>query len=693
MRAVADAVAVPVRTSVPWMRLFWSGVILVALVFAFARPASLPSWMLEVPRESLVPVQAWISAAMKWLIESATFSLFTFSEATRYLAWLLDQPLSLATALFSRGFVQGHGSAAVEIIPPLPWLAALILATAIALHAGGVRLAALAAGAVGYLVVFGQWQSAMVTFASIVIAVPFGVAGGLLLGIAAHRSARFRVVLIPILDAMQTVPVFAYLLPILFLFGFGPVAALIATIIYALPPMSRVTLLAFSAVPVELVEAGRMSGCTPRQLITRVMIPASRAPLMTGVNQVIMLSLNMVIIASMIGAGGLGYDVLASLRQLDIGGGLEAGTAIVVLAIALDRISQAYAQRALEAHRRETRCQVWLMRLIGHVKRASNKPHKPHPAPIAVAAPIAVGVVVIAVWVAALVIEPLRHYPESWTLSTGVFWDDLVKWLNVNFFDAFEAIKTAILLNFMIPVKRFLLAQPWIFVVFCVTVAAFSIAGRRRAIIAGLFALTIAFTGLWQPAMVSVYLTGVSVLLAVAMGVPIGIASGTRPRLWRFVEVVIDTLQTLPSFVYLIPVVMLFRVGDFTAMIAIILYALAPAIRYTSLGIREVDPGLVEAAKMMGSTRRQLLLRVRLPLALPSILLGINQTIMLALSMLVITALVGTRDLGQEVYIALVKADVGRGLMAGIGVAMIAMIADRLMTASAERMKRRLGLA
>ncbi|MGH8264431.1 MAG: ABC transporter permease, partial [Steroidobacteraceae bacterium] len=243
------------------------------------------------------------------------------------------------------------------------------------------------------------------------------------------------------------------------------------------------------------------------------------------------------------------------------------------------------------------------------------------------------------------------------------------------------------------PVKRFLLAQPWAYVAFCVSAASLLIAGSRRAIIAGLFVLTIAFTGLWQPAMVSVYLTGVAALLAVAMGVPVGIAAGTRPGLWRVVEVLIDTLQTLPSFVYLIPVVMLFRVGDFTAMIAIILYALAPAIRYTALGIREVDRGLVEAATAMGATRRQLLLRVRLPLALPSILLGINQTIMLALSMLVITALVGTRDLGQEVYIALVKADVGRGVMAGIGVAMIAMIADRLMTASASRMKLRLGLA
>jgi glycine betaine/proline transport system permease protein len=138
---------------------------------------------------------------------------------------------------------------------------------------------------------------------------------------------------------------------------------------------------------------------------------------------------------------------------------------------------------------------------------------------------------------------------------------------------------------------------------------------------------------------------------------------------------------------------MLFRVGDFTAMIAVVLYALAPAVRYTALGIREIDPQLVEASRALGTTPLQRLTKVRLPLALPTIMLGINQTVMLAISMLVITALVGTRDLGQEVYIALTKADVGRGIVAGLGVAMIAMIADRLLTASAIRMRRRLGLA
>jgi glycine betaine/proline transport system permease protein len=165
-----------------------------------------------------------------------------------------------------------------------------------------------------------------------------------------------------------------------------------------------------------------------------------------------------------------------------------------------------------------------------------------------------------------------------------------------------------------------------------------------------------------------------------------------RDRLWRFVRVVIDTLQTLPSFVYLMPAVMLFRVGDFTAMLAVVAYAIVPAIRYTVLGLQRVDPRLVEAGRAMGATRRQILTKVKLKLALPEILLGINQTIMFALSMLVITALVGTRDLGQEVYVALTKADTGRGLVAGLAVAFIAIIADRLISAGAAQTKSKAGV-
>ena len=193
--------------------------------------------------------------------------------------------------------------------------------------------------------------------------------------------------------------------------------------------------------------------------------------------------------------------------------------------------------------------------------------------------------------------------------------------------------------------------------------------------------------------MITVYLCGISTLIAMAIGIPVGIAVAERQKLWRGVQAVIDTLQTLPSFVYLMPAVMLFRVGDFTAMLAVVAFAIVPAIRYTVLGLQGVDPRLVEAGRAMGCSERQILTRIRLRLALPEILLGLNQTIMFALSMLVITALVGTRDLGQEVYIALTKADPGRGLVAGLAIAFIAIIADRLIQAAAAKQRARLGLA
>ena len=250
----------------------------------------------------------------------------------------------------------------------------------------------------------------------------------------------------------------------------------------------------------------------------------------------------------------------------------------------------------------------------------------------------------------------------------------------------------AALLNLLIPVKRFLTTVPWVAVVAAVAIAGHRLGGWRLAALTGSLASFMAVTGNWEKSMITVYLCGMSVLVASIIGIPVGIWAARNERVHRVVQVVIDTLQTLPSFVYLIPVVMLFRVGDFSAMIAVVAYAVAPAVRYTAHGLRQVPAQLIEAATAAGCTRRQTLWKVQFPIALPEIMLGINQTIMLALSMLVITALVGTRDLGQEVYIALTKADTGRGIVAGLCVAFIAIISDRLISAWVRRKKRELGL-
>jgi len=295
--------------------------------------------------------------------------------------------------------------------------------------------------------------------------------------------------------------------------------------------------------------------------------------------------------------------------------------------------------------------------------------------------------------VVGLAIPAIQAYPESWQFSTGTFWSEVVRWINVNFFDDLEAIKNVLLLNVLIPFKRFLIGLPWFGVVCLLGLAGLSLGGLRLAAVVTILAGLIALTGQWEKAMITVYLCGIAVVFACLIGVPIAILTAERRNLWPWVETIIDTLQTLPSFVYLMPAVMLFRVGDFTAMIAVVAYAVAPAVRYTAHGLRQVDPQLIEAGTAAGCTPWQLLTKIKLKLALPEIMLGLNQTIMLALSMLVITALVGTRDLGQEVYIALTKADTGRGLVAGMSVAFIAIIADRLISASADRVRIRLGLA
>ncbi len=647
-------------------RMLWPVALILFVILWKLGRTGLP-WAFDYPKNWILPLARWIGQFSKWLLNDASFGLFTFTQLTRFVAAVIEVPYTVVLGLLSTGLQSGQGSTATQILPPMSWLAVIAIFALIGQYAGGRRLALLAAACLSFVVVFDQWNSAMVTLASILVAVPLGVAGGLLLGIAAYRSQLVEQLLRPVLDLMQTIPVFAYLVPILILFGFGPVSAVIATVIYAMPPMTRITVLALKRVPSEIRDLGQMVGCTRTQMTWKVLVPSAQDALMVGVNQVIMLSLNMVIIASMIGAGGLGFDVLAALRRLDFGAGVESGFAIVALAVMLDRLSQAMARRTPDSNLHSTR--------FGR-----------HPYLFAGLA------MVLIASVAGLLIPAFQTYPDTLKLSTGTFWSNLVAWININYFDTLEAIKNALLLNLLIPFKRFLLDLPWLGVAVLLGLAGWRLGGLRLALLTSLLPLLIAALGLWEKAMITVYLCGISTLFALIIGIPIGLAAAERASLWRWVQAIIDTLQTLPSFVYLMPAVMLFRVGDFTAMIAVVAFAVAPAVRYTALGLRGVDPRLIEAGRAMGCTPFQILTRIKLRLALPEILLGVNQTIMFALSMLVITALVGTRDLGQEVYIALTKADPGRGLAAGLAVACIAITADRLIHAAARKTRARLGL-
>jgi glycine betaine/proline transport system permease protein len=381
-----------------------------------------------------------------------------------------------------------------------------------------------------------------------------------------------------------------------------------------------------------------------------------------------MLSLNMVIIASMIGAGGLGYDVLASLRRLDIGGGIESGIAIVVLAIALDRLSQSFANLPSLTKKKQINFYTKYKKIIFLL------------------------LYIVVVYILGSFFSFFKFFPQEFMINTSSFWEELVKYININYFDNLENFKITLLTYFMLPIKKFFLGIPWPWFIFVITIVGWYFGKLKLAILCFILSTFIVTTGLWQKAMITLYLCGSSVIIASLIGIPLGIWAGLNNKANKILTAFIDTLQTLPSFVYLIPVVMLFRVGDFTAMIAVILYALAPAVRYTAHGVRNINNQIIEAALICGCSPRQLLLKIKLPLALPEILLGINQTIMLALSMLVITALVGTRDLGQEVYIGLTKADIGRGLVAGLCVAFISIIADRIIKAGSNNLKNKYGI-
>ena len=657
---IAIAAAEPRR---PWSIWHWLWLAALAGTLALYLLRDVLPWADIYPKGWQLPLSAWTNYIMREVIVANLFVV------TRALADVLNVPLKIAYALFERGFSLGTGESALAV-PPLSWVGVVATVAVIGYTYGGWRLAAVGGLGFLYLALFGQWTGAMRTMALVVISVPLGVIVGLLLGILGYRRPGLnRIVIVPLLDIAQATPQYAYLVPMLLLFGNNPVSAMVATMAFAVPPMVRATTLALTQVPDEIRDFGNMAGCTRRQHLWRILVPSARPLLMVGVNQVINATLNMVIIASMIGAGGLGYDVLLALRALKIGPALEAGIAIVVLAIVFDRISQAAAARPPTM-------------LVPGLPFWRRHPYM-----------LLVGCILVVTTLLSLAVPELRVLPRSATLTTGPFWEGIIRWINVNFFDYIDAGRAWLVLNLLRPFKDFLLALPWLGVVALLGLAGLQLGRHRLALLAVGLTMFCAVSGLWDLTMTTVYLVGVSSIVACAIGIPLGVLAARNDVANRILAVVVDTLQTIPAFCYLIPAVMLLRVGDVAAMLGIVLYAVTPAIRYTAHGIRQVSPGLIEAGTVSGCTRRQLLWRVQLPLALPEIMLGINQVVFLALSMDIIAAMVGTADLGQEVFKALSKADAGRGLIGGLAVACIGIVADRLISAWSRRVRDRYGLA
>ncbi|WP_404366849.1 ABC transporter permease [Marinobacter sp.] len=561
-------------------------------------------------------------------------------------------------------------------IPALPWSAVAAGAFLTGHYLGGRNLSILAGTSTIYIAVFGQWTPAMQTLSFVLVTVPLSFFLGLGLGILAFKNRTFESVLAPLLNVAQSMPHFSYLIPVVVFFGIGDHAGAISTVIFATPPMIRLTILGLKKVPPEVLEAGRMSGCNSRQLMFRVLIPSARHDILIGVNQVIMQCLAMAVIASFIGARGLGYDLLVSLNMLEIGQALELGVSIVLIAVVLDKLSLAWAHKQVD----------YLADLPFHVRHRHSLAF--------------LGILIftsVIAYLASMVFPEKANYlyfiQESQGLSTQNFWDFIVDWIITNTYHSVQSFNFFMTTSILMPMKEAFLSMPVAATLFLVAGTGYIVGGLRSAIIVTGFIAFIALTPWWDRALITAYMTTFAVVMSVIIGCSVGILCSRSTRATKFILLVCDTFQTFPSFVYLIPVIMLFGVSDLSVLIAVIVYATIPATRYTVEGLSNVPQALQEAGSMSGVNRLQRLLKIELPLAFPHIMLGINQTVIFSLFMIIIGAFIGTDDLGQLIMQSLSQANgMGQGIVLGLCVAFIGLAVDHLIHTWAEQRKKALGI-
>jgi len=561
-------------------------------------------------------------------------------------------------------------------LPGLPWTIVTAGAIILGYKLNGRGLAILAGITMIYISVFGQWKPSMETLSFILIAAPISFFLGLVFGIWSYKSKRVETALNPILNVMQTMPHYSYIVVIMVMFGVGDHAGAIATIIFATPPMVRLTLLGLRKVSPEVVQAGKMSGCNEFQLLFKVLIPTARRDILIGVNQVIMQCLAMAVIASFIGAKGLGWNLLLALNQLRIGLALEAGVCISLIAVLLDKMSLAWANKQTDyfANLNFVQRNKYGLFFVG-----------------------AVGVGLLLASVGSFVFKEGYNYlyevPHNKGISGEPFWNAGVDWIWDTFFYTLKVFNTWLIQDVLQPMRAAYLRMPVVATFVLVMGAGYIIGGIRSALIVGGFTLFIALSPWWDRALVTAYMATFGVIASGIIGVIVGSLSAQNKTSTKIALGVCDTLQTFPSFVYLIPVMMLFGVTDTSVLIAVIVYATIPATRYTIEGLRSVPPALHDAASMSGVTRLQRLLKIEFPLAFPHIMLGINQTVVFALFMVIIGAFIGTEDLGQ--YIMKALSDLkggGKALILGLCVAFIGLAVDNLIRTWANRRKKLLGL-
>jgi glycine betaine/proline transport system permease protein len=581
-------------------------------------------------------------------------------------AWLLDQrnaeDPSVVFAAFDAlaDFLDNLVTWLTDLLLWFTWVGATVAGTIVVLRFGGWRASLWVLGGFSAFALMGLWEQSMQTLALMLAAVSLSLAVGVPLGILAGRSDRFNRSITPVLDAMQIVPAFAYLMPVVILFSVGPAAAVISTMIYAVPPAVRITALGIRGVPGNTVEAATAMGATRLQMLSKVQLPLARRMLLLAVNQAIIFALSMVVIAGLIGGKGLGDTVTNGLYS-NPALAILAGIAIVVMAMALDRSTEAIANRTDPAQRHLTDEGRRRLRLA------------------TVATSVAV---VLAVGISRLAgvgrIYPADANIQEWVLRRIQSVLDYVQDPTSFVFSITEPIGNFIVEYGLIPLRDFLVDTPWFVTVAGLTAIAFVISGLRPAITTFAMVAAIGVLGQWEPGMDTASQVLVATAITVAIGFGLGIWAAESQTCSRILRPLNDVLQTLPQLVYIIPFIYLMPVSIVPGVIAAVLYAFPVVARLVERGVRDVAPNTVEAAAAYGATKRQVLLKVKIPLAQDAIMLGVNQGVIMVLAVVVIGGLVGSGGLGYEVAQGLSRSEFGLGVVASLTILALGIALDRV---------------
>ncbi|MGW2077305.1 ABC transporter permease [Streptomyces sp. NPDC001939] len=586
--------------------------------------------------------------------------------------WIIDNRDSHPLFLYFFGHISNAVVVSVRgvylVLLAAGWAGVTAAAGLIAWRVAGLKLAASAVAAILVCGWFGMWVPTMQTLALMVVAVLASVVLGMLLGLAAGLSDRTYRALRPVLDTMQVFPAYAYLLPVVLVFGIGVPAAVLATVVYAAPPMARLTALGLRGADGGVMEAVASLGATARQRLLTARLPLARKQLLLGLNQTIMMALSMAVIASVIGAGGLGDRVYQALASVDVGAALAAGIPIVLLAVILDRTTAAAGER------------------LGAAEPDGRRLHGGYGWVVA-------GILTV---VAALVarLADRIDWPETWTVNIADPVNNAVDWMTDHLYSGVPYIGgtadwaghfTTWVLD---PLRDGLQWLPWWSVLLIVAALAWLIGTWRTALTAVLAMAVIGVLGVWKPSLDTLSQVLAAVAVTLVVGFAVGIAAARSGRLERLLRPVLDVFQTMPQFVYLIPVVALFGVGRAPAVAAAVVYALPAVIRITTQGLRQVDAAALESARSMGATSGQQLRQVQLPLARPALLLAVNQGVVLVLAVVIIGGLVGGGALGYEVVFGLAQGDLATGLVGGAAIVCLGLMLDRVTQPTERRAKK-----